>query len=329
VKYDTTDASTHFAAAINTVEEDGVLINTNVNYPINIDFEHLLIGAYINSGIFFEIFRGNLEDMDIYKLYIFFDMFMLFISGIVMYAMVSEINKKQVIRYIGFIIAIIYTLGYPLNSVIMGCAYLTLSLIFATAIILIWNKKETISGISFSILLFIFNLGLVHSYILFGIVVLLSEIILYLIQDKKKAIKTILICIILPLATWIIYTNNAQDEVNLIKEEGPMYKNYYSNFIIYIPFIIYLIYMKIKDKEKIDFSTVLFGIMFVLLPIAYILKNEKIISSYYYSKFYYLLWIPTLFLFVKSLYAIYRQRKLAMYIVSRSNSNSICNFIYF
>lgn len=273
-----------------------------------------MVGAYVNTGIFFEIFRGKCADIDMYQLYILFDMFMLFVSGVLMYATISEISKGRSIRYIGFVTSTLYLLAYPLNSVLMGSAYLTLSFIFITAIILIWNKKDKLQKKYFILILFLLNLGLVHSYILFGGIVLLAELIAYILMYKRKLIKYAFFSIILPLITLVIYIYIGQDKiVSMLAEEGPMYKNYYSNFIIYVPFIMYAIYIKVKGKNKIDFATILFSLTIIVLPVCYMLKNEKVLSAYFCSKFYYLFWVPTLFLFAKAIYEIYVNTNLRQY----------------
>ena len=61
----------------------------------------------------------------------------------------------------------------------------------------------------------------------------------------------ILFCVFLPILTGVIYiTTQIDNTMGQALEEGPMYRNYYSNLIMYIPLMIYAIYQNFKNKHK-------------------------------------------------------------------------------
>ena len=252
IKYETTDASTHFSAAISFMNDETLLLKDNSKLNEEFGFDRLMFGSYVNTGIFISIFSNFLPQMELYKLYIVFDMIILWLSILMFYIMLnSKTNLKR--KIIIWIFSYIYFLSYPLNSVLMGSAYLTLSLLLVTTILVVFINKQEMKSSLFYLLLFVLNTALINTYMLFAIIVLISEII-YIGFKQKKIIPCIMI--LLPVLSILLYANNASEKLQIIQEEGPMYKNYYSNFIIFVPLIVTQFYEDIKNKEFFNIENV-------------------------------------------------------------------------
>lgn len=297
IKYETTDASTHFSAAISFMNDETLLLKDNSKLGEEFGFDKLMFGSYVNTGIFISTFSNFLPQMELYKLYIIFDMIILWLSIFMFYIMLNskEILKRKIIIWI---FSFIYFLSYPLNSVLMGSAYLTLSLLLVTAILVVFINKQKMNSSLFNFLIFVLNTALINTYMLFAVIALISEVIY--IAFKHKKIKTCII-ILLPVFSLLLYSNNFAEKVQIIQNEGPMYKNYYSNFMIFVPLIITQFYKDIKNKKFLNIENIFLLVNLIIIVGAYILKQKGIISSYYCLKYYYTLWIFTIFIASKML----------------------------
>lgn len=307
IKYETTDASTHFSASIRFMNEERLLLDDEDNLSKYLGFDKLMFGSYVNTGILFKLFRGYLEEFTMYKLYIIFDLFILVLSSLLMYNLILDNSKDKKKRIVAIVMSIIYILAYPLNSILMGSAYLTLSLLFILSIIYVIRNKEKINKECFLFLLTILNLGLIHTYIIFAVVIFIAEVIYFIIKDKKNACKDI-ITIFIPMLTLLLYSTNVGGKVSVMQEEGPMYKNYYSNIILYIPLIVYAWYIELKEKKLLNIENILLVLTLGIIIVTYILKENSIISSYYCLKYYYMLWILVIFISSKALLSILSKR---------------------
>ena len=117
IKYETTDASSHYLAAVHFMNEEAILTDKTTEQDIFFRFYSMMIGAYVNTGIFFSIFENFITEQNFYILYIIFDMIMLFISSLVMYELTLQLTKNEKLKKIGIIVSFIYVLSYPLNSI--------------------------------------------------------------------------------------------------------------------------------------------------------------------------------------------------------------------
>lgn len=303
IKYATTDAASHCSAAIHFMENEEILVDSKTDTQQYFGFYSMMIGGYINEGIFFSLFRDIFELTDFYKLYIIFDLILLFISALVMYELILCLTKNKKIKYLSIIISLIYILSYPLNSILMGSVYLTLVLIFITGMILIFALKDKIKDSYFKCMLFLLNIGIVQTYTIFAII-FIAEIIYLIVKEKKKSIFTIIVCVIIPGLSAVTYITSQVDiAVGLLDTEGPMYKNYYSNILIYIPWIIYAIYQNFKNKNS-GIENYLFIFFTIMIPILTFMKTQEKISAYYYFKYYYVLWIIVITLAAKGMFLL-------------------------
>ena len=97
--------------------------------------------------------------------------------------------------------------------------------------------------------------------------------------------------------------------------DGYIYINFYSNFILFIPLVIYYIYNKRKERKLASFDIIcfIFWGLFILLLILGIAWKK--VSIYYTMKNYYILWMLMLYMNFISLMYIYEKNKKMPYIL--------------
>ena len=100
----------------------------------------------------------------------------------------------------------------------------------------------------------------------------------------------------------------------ILSFEGYIYRNLYSDFLIYLPFALYAVYYQVK-KEKIKIvNAVMFMSLFLYSIIAFIGMYYMVISTYYYYKLNFIMWMLLLILFVQGISLIYANCKEFIYI---------------
>lgn len=296
IKYIMTDAAVHFRAAREFYENDALLDKTENTTTSKI----FMPGAYTNTGILFKVFEPIVGEENLYKLFIIFDIFTYFMSGLIMYVSINKFIKSKLGYILSLIFTLIFMLGYPYNCLIYGYAYLQVGIIIAETIVAVFqDKNEEYNKKIVSVQLLLLNFGLFFSYLLFIPVVYLAEGLYFLFDQyrnnrkyfSKENIVTILMTLIIPAILGIVYfviPQFFQEQKQLfLTIEGYIYRNYWSNFIIILPLT--LLCFKHKNKEVQFLSLLLLTLIFVMI-LMFIAVRFLNFSTYYYCKFNFLLW---------------------------------------
>lgn len=299
IKYIMTDSGVHYHA-------------TNIFYQTNsLMKEHMMPGAYSNAGILMKIFSSYMEFIDLYKVFIGFDIFMFFMTGILMFVALKKIIKSNYDIIISTIITIIYMIGYPLNVMLFGYFYLQLGiLIFSTIIIIMqYFKEEKLHTHSFILTLFLLCFEIFFSYYLFVPAIYLALFIYYAYMFYKKSHKIInkdlilytAMTLMIPAVLGFVYhilpgihNINNIESIRLMSMEGYIYRNVYSNILLFIPFVI--IYF-IRNQKEFNFNMIILICLIVYMCFLYLGCIYKFVSTYYFYKTYFILWFIILYLF--------------------------------
>jgi len=336
IKYETTDPATHYRAAYDFATSES-LINNN---PDSLwGFKDWKIASYVNSGLIMKVFSNVMDEFEYYKIFIIFDMFIFFLTGFIMYMAFVKLSKGKM-SLVAFVVTLLFVLGYPLNSMLFGFSYMSLGILIVTSLLYAvsyYTNKEIrlkhICGI-----LFLLNFMLFHAYFQF-VPYMYAGLFIYIClfnyrEEKriftKKNILTLIVTLIIPFILGFIYYM-AQDLYNLnfngliknsierqtgllngFSTDGYVYNNLYSNIILLLPMVIYV---AIKERKNIDFSTVavVFTIGYIVLLLVRFYQGEA--SNYYVTKNYFALWVILWYIVFKGLVYLYEKKKMIPYIV--------------
>ena len=159
------------------------------------------IGSYVNVGILIKCFSDASNFVINYKIFIAFEIFVLFLIGAIVYLSLSNFAKKNIQLVWCLLISTICLLGYPLNSMLFGFSYLTVGLLIVTTIInIIFYYCKNIIKLRYVIaMLFLLNFGLFSSYYMFVTFVYPALWIYFCIENYNRTnrIVTKKLCIIL------------------------------------------------------------------------------------------------------------------------------------
>lgn len=280
-------------------------------------------------------FQGVIDSYYNYNIFIGFDIFILLMTAIAMYTTISSFAVDKKTRFIAFAMSLIYAVGYPLNSMLFGFEYLSVSILLICLIFdmiyyfeNIQIKKSYLLG-----MLFLLNFGLFNAYYMFVPFFYPAMWIYFCIKSykenknifTKENIGFLVITLLIPFLLGYIYymepriyaviingklpLENELGEVSgyLLQKgfavNGYIYVNFYTNMLLLLPIPIYLIVKK-WEENKFQILTLAFCLLFILiLLVSFNLKN---VSAYYLSKNYFALWFILFYLNYKGIIEIYK-----------------------
>ena len=305
VKHAVTDAATHYFASDDFYRYTTLFSRESSDTIKWLNTPYLMTGAYVNTGIFLKLFKGIIDETFLVKLYFIFDMFIWMLSGLLMYTALSTNFKNKKHQILALVLTIFYMLAYQLNSLFAGFSYLGVGLDIIIGIIIIM-KSEIKTNYKISSL-FLLNLGIMFSYYYFAPVLFLAELWYILATNKKQNIKIfskqnifeILITLVIPGMIGVIYfigyplmqaNNKAFDYVGAIATDGFIYEDLIMNIFPYLLLSeVYIIYIAFKKKNTFIDKLLYLTVIFTLL--IYMLMRLEFVSSYYYYKIYYMLFL--------------------------------------
>lgn len=305
VKHAVTDAATHYFASDDFYRYSTLFSRESSDTIKWLNTPYLMTGAYVNTGIFLKLFKGIIDETFLVKLYFIFDMFIWMLSGLLMYTALSTNFKNKKHQILALVLTIFYMLAYQLNSLFAGFSYLGVGLDIIIGIIIIM-KSEIKTNYKISSL-FLLNLGIMFSYYYFAPVLFLAQLWYILATNKKQNIKIfskqnifeILITLVIPGMIGVIYfigyplmqaNNKAFDYVGAIATDGFIYEDLIMNIFPYLLLSeVYIIYIAFKKKNTFIDKLLYLTVIFTLL--IYMLMKLEFVSSYYYYKIYYMLFL--------------------------------------
>ena len=311
IKYEITDGSTHYFFAQQFYEKSTLLYSKSTDDFLGLyNSGFRLPGAYINEGILFTLFDEVVPKTD---LFIIFDIFVLYMSAILFYSLLkTHIKENKKMNILVWVLAIMYMLGYQLNSMLYGYVYLSLALDIIIAFLLVMAscKNEKISYMVELPILSLLSLGIFFSYAYFIPIIYISiliDIIIEANQNKEKIvsienINKMLYLIIIPSIIGISYfiimplVSGMKTEISTIGVNGKIYENYITNLLAFIPIVIIDIVIIIKNKKKENnYGSILFIMSLLFALILWIGNKLEIVSDYYFFKAYYIIWPLTIY----------------------------------
>ena len=339
IKYETGDPAVHYTTSAIFANQESLLnLNTDEVYG---NYEGRKIGSYVNSGIIMKMCSSFMDEIDYYKIFIGFGIFILFMTGAMMYSTLEKFAKTKGGKTLALIVSLIYVMGYPLNSLLFGFEYLSLGiLVLGTIIHMIYYFEEEELKFPFYIIIFaLLNFDLFCSYYMLVPYTYSALWIYFCIQAKKKynkiiCKKNIIVLVvtllvpfflgyiyhlapniynILNLDDWKALQNSFDFSSGIINYSftlyGYIYVNFYSNMLILMPLIIYYIYKKIKKKEYFSYDIIflVFLILFIILLGVGVIFGK--VSVYFLMKNYYALWLILLYMNFKGLMYLYEKDK--------------------
>lgn len=333
IKYETGDPSVHYLTSEMFAENDSLLITDRDE--VYGGFSTRKTVSYVNSGLIMKCFENVIDSYYYYNIFIAFGIFVLFITAWAMYTTISSFAIDKKTRFLAFIISLLYTMGYPLNSFLFGFEYLSMGILLLglTFDVVYYFKNKELKNIYIIIMLALLNFGVFSAYFMF-VPFLYPALWIYFCIDSyekdksiftKKNISLLVTTLLIPFFLGFIYHIAPEIYGVIINQNleadtmfnysshlvgtgfatyGYIYVNLYSNMLLLLPIPIYLIIKKWKDNRFASMNMI-FCIAFIELLLVGFLFGK--VSIYYLSKNYFALWFILFYMNYRGLVEIYKK----------------------
>lgn len=312
--------------------DPGVHLRMAMDFVNSKTVNNMYIGQLLD-GLFIESLMGIFDGELVYKSFIIQRGINLYVSGIMFWAVVQKDDQGITMRLVTYAVTLVYILDYPYNDFLYGFVYLQMTITVICYLIgIMQDYMEAETNIwTYGLLIGAGCLSIGIGYTLFAPPVYISIFVLvvykafrekWLFSNNKLIInKRFIFCnltiFLLPsiLTLWFILiaprlNNGSFPQIgNSLRVEGGIYRNLYSDFVLYsIPAVYGIIYgIRSKKINLLSFLCPIFGLYYFLF-LYRMLSNE--ISTYYFYKLNYLLWMIILVAFTIGIAEFFRHDKI-------------------
>lgn len=305
INYGTIDPAAHLKAAIDVIQ----------NQCVN----NMFYSALFN-GLFLELFLP-FRSMDyMYQPFVLSDIINWGLAGLMFFGMIRRYMTNRFAKVAGVVVALIYMYEYPLNSILYGFVYLGMGITIVLMLVELTTiyLKDEMNRWFVIVMLSLGCLALFECYVLFMPVTYFAIITCIFVKQhgmKKLVSKdTIIVCLsvfLIPCIIGLAYTyfglfTDGLTVGNAINEEGGIYRELYSNYLPFLPLALYEFVMQIKEKKNhvVNFLFIYHAAFMVAL---FTMGMMGRVSSYYFYKTPFLMWVPLMFLCFKGACRVAKQ----------------------
>ncbi len=308
LRYWTSDAAVHMTYALNTYRNGEVF---------NMYF------APLYNALVIGVLSPFLTDLTLYKGFMVADLSMFFLEGVMFLILARTFLKNRWMKALGFIAAVLYLLGYPLYC------YTDTFLYWGIGVMLIGYLVYTVNGYieervekkAAVFMMMVGCAGLILCYALFAPAAFFSLFLCLLIKAKREGnifkrsnVLLALKIFALPCLLGVYYCyiklllENAGGISKAIATEGAIYREWYIDFFWLFPLALFLALYNIK-RRKFNVRAVFLGVFLVYTVGMFLAAYSNRVSSYYYYKLYYPLWLLFWLLNVEALGLLWKKMR--------------------
>ncbi|MCI8338843.1 MAG: hypothetical protein HFH62_09240 [Lachnospiraceae bacterium] len=307
------DAPHHYANAMNVVNTQRI--------ASGMFFSDLYDALFIET--FSVFFKAELY----YKIFVLSEMVNLLLAGTCFCAIVMRFAVSWFMRAMVGALSLFYLFGYPVHNLQFGFVYWGMSVTILTCMLYmleIWVQEDR--KWILSVILALLNFGLFESYSLFVPPVFLGEF-LYIVLDSKirkriftaEVIGNGLIIFLPAVLIGLVYSYSLVAHAGIgaassasatagIANEGEIYKSFYSDFIVLLPFAL-SIYWNSLRKKRLSPDCALFICMALFMLLLLLGGMVGKVSSYYYCKNNYVIWLLLFFSGIRGIFRLWKARQ--------------------
>lgn len=285
-----------------------------------------LISLYfsaLNSGLIMNALYGMIKSFSFYRIFILFETGVLFLNGAMFWVVIRKYLKDKYSGIMGIIVATVYMLGYPWNSMVFGTSYLSTGILCVAVIIFLLDLyfyNTVISSKRIAVLLLVSCYALARSYVLFvppvlGVLVLLAAF-KFVKSNKMSAKKiyaiggtffiTCLLAGVIFLYIWLV-KGVLDQKLDVLSWWGYTYGTPYADFLFAVPFCVFWI-IKIIRSKTINVTCIIFSVFLLYTFVLFLGNYFGKISAYYYYKNYCILWLAVFMVLLRAVIALKNER---------------------
>jgi len=236
--------------------------------------------------------------------------FFLFLGGLSFYTAVRRYLRTNVTMALGIGVTFLFVGGYPLNSLLWGFVYLGMSLVLINHIAFLADSliADELGTRSAAVLLLLGCLGLIVCYLYFAPVVFISLGVVILLRYRAKhlfSVKVLLMGLavfLVPVIIGLIFNFGGVfiggvTVGSALTAEGSSYRDLFSNFVPFMPVALFGAYKLVRAKHW-SFHLMMLPAMLVFMAVVLALGLKGHVSSYYFMKLHFVLWLVVMYLLI-------------------------------
>lgn len=291
LSYANSDPANHFAFAMQ-------IVNTG-KLPL------IYFSAFIDA-MFIEVFSPFLAVSEYYKAFIVADIFMHVIEILMFYVLVLTLSDTKVNRILSPLFAIAYFWGYPAYSYMTGGfvywsngVVILMYIIYCT--VLLEKRKNGRKWIAVLLVLgSIANLTCNKLFIVINTIAIVITMVFLLYNERKKYVlkkSRLLIAgffvmgMISMIVLFLLRIGSIERIFSSLLSHGGIYQAMYAELIYFFPILILGVYYMFGKKCYGRSVGIMSICMIAFTVLFYILWYNYMMSTYYYYKIYYNLWL--------------------------------------
>lgn len=313
LRYWTSDAAVHMISATDVVRKQTV---------------SSMYFAPLYNALIMEVFQPWFHGIEIYKGFMIADITMIVLENIIFYVLVKPYFTKKSHKIMGAVLTLLYFAGYPLHGFIYTFNYWgigVLLLAFVMEVLRQYFSKELEKKYCVFALM-LGCIGVVTSYMMFAPVAFIAVFLCLVYYAKKEegkifsipnvmlALKVFLVPCMLALyfCYYQFFVGQELEIGTALNEQGAIYRQLYMDFVWMIPLVLYVLIYAIKQK-KWKVSLIFFFCYAVFTLAVLVLSQKQKISSYYYYKMYFPLWLLCFVISAQGIIQILQKEKEFFY----------------
>lgn len=315
LRYWSSDAAVHLKYALNTYR------NSEVSQ---------MYFAPLYSSVVIGLLAPFLDGAELYKGFLLSDASLFYLGVVMFFLLIREHLKTKWKKAAGLLVCLLYLFGYPLYSYIHTFFYWGIGVLYIGYLLYVLRLYlgDAIKTELSVFLLFVGCTGVILSYALFAPPVYAAVFYCLVKKQREKGklltggnVLLALRIFLLPCLLGLYYcyvqllVKTAGSLSAAIATEGAIHQEWYMDFILLLPLILFWVLRKRKE-HKTDESVVFFVAFAVYLVVMFAAVFRGLASGYYYYKLYYPLWLLGWLLAVSAFLWLWGQlRELAVSIV--------------
>lgn len=292
LSYINTDPANHFKFAMNVVKSG--------------DVAGIYFSAFIDA-MFIELFAPILAEISYYKAFILADIFMHILEVWMFYVLVLTISEKKAVRIAAPFLTLLYFWGYPAYSYMTGgFVYWSngvMILIFMVYALLLLEKHNTMSWQPAVLLVLGAYANSCCNKLFIPVNYLAFFVALFVIlwrQKKQVLNKQVLfatlgivavVCVTAVVLFWNSWDGSLQKMIEYVSVAGGIYRSMYADMIFFVPVLLFVCYYSLYRREYSGTLPLMAACMLICAAGMYLFWYNALMSTYYYYKIYYNLWL--------------------------------------
>lgn len=304
--YETSDPGTHLKMAVYLVKEG--------------QLSEMYFGPLFNA-IHIMLLKPLFDFPNHYKAFILSDMLAFALSGLVFLALIQALLKGWPMKIAGLLFSIFYMLGYPLCNHLFGFSYLGIGVMLISFLMLLMQvylcgeHKNKLLVLLLMMSLYALSVCYVL-FIPFVAVALLATVTAKYISEKRlitlEFVTTCVQMFLLPFVLCLCYMLKFSHLMSggSLAAEGYINRDLYTNFIMIAPVSLFGVLACYKKRQWFPSILAIAFFLYMLAMLFFTLKGS--VSTYYFYKTHYVLWLLCFYLAVAGCAALYETARGAM-----------------